>query len=164
MVTIPINRLQHTGVPVTDLERSVSFYESLGFTKVMERSFPYPGGMGKVAMMEQSEIILELYLLDGADLEEVSRRSNGHFDHIAFDSQDIDYAFTKLKQAGFNIVEPAPIYLPFWTHGCRYFNILGPDLERIEFNQILHEPFTCPPHEASALPLESGAKKSNMKS
>jgi lactoylglutathione lyase len=27
--------------------------------------------------------------------------------------------------------------LAFWSKGCKYFNILGPDGERLEFNQIL---------------------------
>jgi lactoylglutathione lyase len=27
--------------------------------------------------------------------------------------------------------------LPFWKNGCKYFNITGPDGERLEFNQIL---------------------------
>jgi lactoylglutathione lyase len=50
---------------------------------------------------------------------------------------DIDEAFIELKNAGFNVIEEAPVFLPFWKNGCRYFNITGPDEERLEFNQIL---------------------------
>ena len=42
-----------------------------------------------------------------------------------------------LKKASFQIIEPEPVFLNFGGKGCRYFNILGPDGERIEFNQIL---------------------------
>ena len=28
-------------------------------------------------------------------------------------------------------------HLSFWKNGCNYFNITGPDGERLEFNQIL---------------------------
>ncbi len=39
--------------------------------------------------------------------------------------------------AGFHPIEAAPVKLDFWENGCMYFNILGPDGERLEFNQIL---------------------------
>jgi hypothetical protein len=50
---------------------------------------------------------------------------------------DIDETFTLLKNEGFSIIEDRPVYLPFWENGCKYFNILGPDGERLEFCQIL---------------------------
>jgi lactoylglutathione lyase len=34
-------------------------------------------------------------------------------------------------------MEDKPVFLPFWKKGCKYFNILDPDGERLEFNQIL---------------------------
>ena len=71
------------------------------------------------------------------ELAEIRGRSNGHIDHIAFDVDDIDQTYSELKQAGFNILEPEPVFLAFWYKGCKYFNITGPDGERLEFNQIL---------------------------
>ena len=43
----------------------------------------------------------------------------------------------ELKEADFTILEEQPVYLSFWERGCKYFNITGPDGERLEFNQIL---------------------------
>jgi 4-hydroxyphenylpyruvate dioxygenase-like putative hemolysin len=71
------------------------------------------------------------------ELEAIRKRKDGHIDHIAFDSEDIDTTFAVLKDAGFNIIEEAPVFLKFWKNGCRFFNITGPDGERLEFNQIL---------------------------
>ena len=62
---------------------------------------------------------------------------DGFVDHITFDVDDIDTTFNLLKQASFNVIEQAPVFLPFWKNGCKYFNILGPDGERLEFNQLL---------------------------
>jgi len=42
-----------------------------------------------------------------------------------------------LKETSIHIIEEQPVFLPFWEKGCKYFNILGPDGERLEFNQIL---------------------------
>jgi hypothetical protein len=71
------------------------------------------------------------------DLVEIRNRKDGHIDHVTFDVSDVDKAFLTLKEASFDIVEEQPVFLPFWEKGCRYFNILGPDGERLEFNQIL---------------------------
>jgi catechol 2,3-dioxygenase-like lactoylglutathione lyase family enzyme len=132
-----INHLQHIGIPVADLEASELFYQNLGFQNVMASQFDRPAGKGKVAMMQNGTIIIEIYQLPPAELAEIRKRKNGHIDHIAFDVDDIDKAFNELRKAGFNTIEPAPLYLPFWTNGCKYFNILGPAGERLEFNQLL---------------------------
>jgi len=71
------------------------------------------------------------------ELAEIAARKDGHIDHIAFDVPDIDAAFKTLQTAGFTIIEDAPVFLHFWKKGCRYFNILGPNNERLEFNQVL---------------------------
>lgn len=131
-----INRIQHIGIPVTDIIVSESFYKKLGFIKVMITEFDHHGGKGVVAMMERAEMIIELYELPSDELVEIKNRKDGHVDHIAFDVDDIDQAFIELKSAAFHIVEEAPLFLPFWKNGCRYFNIIGPDGERLEFNQI----------------------------
>ncbi len=136
-MNLKINRLQHVGIPVTDIVVSESFYRSLGFENVMGADFEFNGGKGRVAMMQLKDIILEIYQMPEAELAEIRGRSNGHIDHIAFDVDDIDQTYSELKQAGFNILEPEPVFLAFWSKGCIYFNITGPDGERLEFNQIL---------------------------
>ena len=132
-----INHIQHIGIPVTDLKVSATFYEKLGFQNVMESAFDFNGGKGMVAMMQQEEMIIEIFQMPEKELNEIRQRKNGHIDHIAFDVSNIEEAFDELKNASFNIIEAAPVFLPFWKNGCRYFNITGPDGERIEFNQIL---------------------------
>ena len=134
---IHINRIQHIGLPVTNLAASKAFYETLGFTDVMASTFPHPEGTGHVSMMQCGDIVLELYELPASALDEIRARGNGHIDHIAFDVSDIDATFHTLRSAGYTILEPAPVFLPFWSNGCKYFNITGPDGERLEFNQIL---------------------------
>lgn len=136
-MNLQIRSLQHIGIPVTDLTVSESFYRKLGFTNVMAAGFAYNGGKGKVAMMQQGQIIMELYQLPEQELAAIRNRQNGHIDHIAFDVADIDQTFSEIKNAGFNVLEPAPVFLAFWKNGCKYFNITGPDGERLEFNQVL---------------------------
>jgi lactoylglutathione lyase len=82
--------------------------------------------------------MIELYQLAGAEREEIANRADGHVDHIAFNVVDIESAFAEIKQAGFEILEPeAPVFLPFWVRGVKFFTVRGPDGEKVEFNQML---------------------------
>ena len=54
-----------------------------------------------------------------------------------FDVDDIELAFTTIKENHFTILEKEPVFLNFWNKGCKYFNVLGPDGERLEFNEII---------------------------
>jgi catechol 2,3-dioxygenase-like lactoylglutathione lyase family enzyme len=139
-VNLKLNHIQHVGLPVSNLEISEAFYRKLGFANVMASGFDYQGGRGSVVMMRRGEMILELYQLPEAQLQEIRNRKDGHIDHIAFDVDSIYETFAALKSEDFTIIEDAPVFLPFWNKGCRYFNILGPDGERLEFNQILMDP------------------------
>lgn len=134
---LQINAIQHIGIPVTNIINSQAFYGRLGFANVMQAGFGAAGQRGTCVMMKQGSMVIELYQLPEAELAEIGVRKNGHIDHVAFDVPDIDVAYNVIKQAGFNIIEPEPIFLQFWERGCRYFNIIGPDGERLEFNQVL---------------------------
>jgi len=132
-----INHIQHIGIPVTDIAVSEAFYSQLGFSNVMQSPFKEDGETGTCIMMKNKSIIIELYQLPTHKLTEIRDRKDGHIDHITFDVDDIDVAFEALKNASLQVIEEAPVFLPFWQNGCKYFNILGPDGERLEFNQIL---------------------------
>jgi catechol 2,3-dioxygenase-like lactoylglutathione lyase family enzyme len=137
-VNIDIRSLQHIGIPVRNIDASIAFYEGLGFRDVMPSTFDLHGETGRVSMMQLRDMIIELYQLPEPERTEATGRKDGHVDHFAFDVADVDLVYRTLKEAGYRVVEEAPVFLPrFWTKGCRYFNILGPDGERVEFNQIL---------------------------
>ncbi|MGN6492562.1 MAG: VOC family protein [Agriterribacter sp.] len=136
-VQLSLKAIQHVGIPVTDIRASESFYRSLGFSNVMEAEFTQPDGKGTCIMMQQGSIVIELYQLPDAQLPMIKSRRDGHVDHVAFDVTDIDQAYQTLAKAGYAILEPAPVFLQFWKNGCKYFNIVGPDGERLEFNQVL---------------------------
>jgi len=131
--------IQHLGVPVMDLETSVSFYSRLGFKRILASKVEVPEEKDRilVAFMEQKGIVIELYQVTRQARKELITRSDGHVDHIAFDVADADKAFTELKEAGFEIIEDKPVTLDFWERGCKYFTVRGPGGEKLEFNQIL---------------------------
>lgn len=136
-IHLHIIAIQHIGVPVTNVSNSQAFYERLGFANAMQAGFDEAGERGTCVMMQRDSMVIELYQLPESGLEQIRSRSNGHIDHVAFDVPDIDAAFAVIKSAGFEIAEQEPVFLQFWANGCKYFNIIGPDGERLEFNQIL---------------------------
>ena len=130
--------LQHLGIPVTDIERSKAFYMQLGFTEAMRTDIPRQSESIRVAMMQHENFTIELYQLGQEDLQAIAKRADGHIDHVALNVLDIEQAYAEIKAAGLEVLEDnAPVYLPFWEHGVKYFTVRGPDGEKIEFNQIL---------------------------
>jgi lactoylglutathione lyase len=136
-VSLSITGLQHVGIPVTNIQASETFYQGLGFSKVMEAPFDYKGATGTCIMMKRDTIMMELYQFPAQELAGIRSRGDGHVDHIAFGVPDIDEAFATLKDAGYSMVEETPTFLKFWGNGVRFFFIVGPDGERLEFNQVL---------------------------
>lgn len=134
-----INGFQHLGLPVTDMVRSRAFYARLGFQPVMEKQLDVQGGTVQVLMMDLNGFILELYQLTGDALTEIAGRNDGHIDHLALDVSNIDAAFAAAKASGLTPLEDAPDFLPFWEHGIRFFNVRGPDGEKVEFCERLKE-------------------------
>ena len=132
-----VQGFQHLGLPVTDIARSRAFYERLGFRAVFETTLPAEGGAIQVAMLDLSGFVLELYQLVGAELAGIAARGDGHVDHLALNVADIEQAWEAARAAGLTPLEDAPVFLPFWDKGCKYFTVRGPDGEKVEFNQIL---------------------------
>ena len=62
----------------------------------------------------------------------------GAINHWALDAPDIDAAYEHALEMGLNIREDSVQSIPtFWQRGIRYFNVIGPNQETIEFCQIL---------------------------
>jgi catechol 2,3-dioxygenase-like lactoylglutathione lyase family enzyme len=130
--------LQHIGLPVTNLERSKDFYAQLGFEEAMRTDLPRASEAVQVAMMKHEGLTVELYQLEQRERQGIAKRTDGHIDHIALDVMDIEQAYIEIRAAGLEILEAdAPVFLPFWEHGVKFFTIRGPDGEKVEFNQIL---------------------------
>lgn len=121
-----VTGLQHIGIPSEDLQKSVAFYEALGFTKIYETA----NGDENVAFMELGGLVVELY--GNRAVKGVS----GAIDHIALNSTDIDASYAACKELGLTFFEHITP-LPFWANGIRYFSVIGPSKETIEVCQKL---------------------------
>ena len=117
---------QHVGIPSNDIDATGAFFEALGFTKRYETE-----NDGRVIFYQCGEIMIETYEVHGR-----AAGKRGGIDHIALAVNDLDQAYEEAKKTGYPIVE-GPAFLPFWDNGVRYFVVLGPDAEAVEFLQML---------------------------
>lgn len=123
------NGVQHIGIPSSDVDRTIEFYKSLGFEPALITS--NKPNDDKVAFLKMGNLVIESY----GNHDTVKRA--GAIDHIAIDVKNIDKLYEEIKSAGYRFAEPGVQSLPFWENGIKYFIILGPDDEKIEFCEIL---------------------------
>lgn len=122
-----IKGLQHIGIPTNKMDETKNFYESIGFSIIHHKNL---NGQ-QVNFFELKGLVLEVYQSKDAAMKK------GSIDHIALDVIDIEEAFEKIKKMGYEILENEITYLPFYSKGVKFFSILGPNKECIEFNQYL---------------------------
>ncbi len=117
--------LQHIGVPTNDIGKTIDFYTALGF-EVAHRA---ENKGEKVAFLRLGDLMIETYQNGRATGEA------GAVDHIAINVTDVGQARRIADGMGLEVIEEGE--LPFWENGVRYFTVLGPNKEKLEFNQYL---------------------------
>ncbi|AZZ61669.1 VOC family protein [Oenococcus oeni] len=120
--------IQHVGIPSADLDKTIDFYKSLGF----EEAGLFKNGKNRCAFMRFGNLTIETWEGDPAVMKA------GAINHISLNTTDIEKAFSAAKEQGLRLVNDEIQSIPsFWHRGIRFFNILGPNEETIEFCQIL---------------------------
>jgi catechol 2,3-dioxygenase-like lactoylglutathione lyase family enzyme len=122
-----VTGLQHIGIPTNDMEKTLEFYLSLGF----ELALDVMNGQERVCFLKLAGVCIEAYE-NGQAVGQA-----GAINHIALDVDDVYVAWDAVTAAGYVPVEREPRFLPFWENGVKFFNILGPNMETVEFSQYL---------------------------
>ena len=117
--------LQHIGIPTNDIEGTIAFYAELGFDVAHRAN----NGGEQVAFLRLGDLTVETYQNGRA----VGRA--GAVDHVAINVTDVKRAREIADRLGLEVIEAGR--LPFWQNGVEYFTVLGPNREKLEFNQYL---------------------------
>lgn len=124
-----VKGIQHIGLPTNDMEKTIAFYEAIGFTVVYQTV--NKAANEKVAFFKQGNLMIEAYENKQAAM------TSGAIDHIAIDVTDVEQVYQLIQKKEYPIVSDGIQFLPFWENGVKFFIITGPNEERIEFNQYL---------------------------
>ncbi len=140
-----IEGLEHIGLSVSDLERSIEFYcKNLGceVIRVLEASpspllgkvVGIPGCLARIAHLKSGPNILELFEYTqpgGKNIPEDHKQADKGFIHAGFRSSDVRADYKKLKRAGVNFIsEPVEFRKDVWI--CYFY---GPDNEVCEIRE-----------------------------
>ncbi len=117
--------LQHIGIPTNDIEKTIAFYTALGFEAVYQTV----NKDEKVTFLRLGDLMIETY----QNFKAVHRA--GAVDHVAINVTDVEEARHIAERLDLTVIEEGQ--LPFWSRGVKYFTILGPNNEKLEFNQYL---------------------------
>ena len=119
--------IQHLGLPTACYEETLAFYQGLGFEILWQATDR------KCTFLRLGEAVIETYSVEEA------HPVWGAWDHVALNVTDIDRVYAEIKAAGYRFAqgEDGPIFLPFFENGVKFFTIIGPNNEKLEFNQIL---------------------------
>ena len=115
--------IQHLGIPTNDIEKTIRFYEQLGFKVALKTS----NNGEAVAFLQMQNLVIETYEHRTAVMRA------GAIDHIALDVKNIDALFELVKTKQFPMLDEQVNSLPFWENGVKFFTIVGPNKEKIEF-------------------------------
>lgn len=124
-----ITGVQHVAVPTNDLEKTIEFYHSLGFTTALETY--NEAAKHRAVFLQLGNLIIESYENGCA------AGHPGAIDHIALNTTDIEATYALAKKLNLHMLNEGIRFLPFWENGIRFFTIEGPNAEKIEFCQKL---------------------------
>lgn len=119
--------IQHIGIPTTEVQKTIDFYLGLGF----KLSTRHDINGRDFAFVQLGNLLLEIIPTDKPAMQA------GAVDHFCLDVENIDTLYTTLKEAGYTMIDDHINDIAFWEKGARYFFILGPNNERIEFCEIV---------------------------
>ena len=117
----------HIGLPTNDIEKTIEFYESLGFEVILKTY--NEKAKEKVGFLQIQNYCIEAFENGQAAM------TDGAYQHVALDVEDIEAMYKKICKNGFEVITDGIEDLPFWENGVKFFMIKGPNAERIEFCQ-----------------------------
>ena len=125
-----VKRVDHIGVVVKDLEKSIAFYQDVLDLKLKER-MTHTNGVIELAFLgyEESDET-EIELIQGYS---DTLPSEATIHHFAITVDDIEEEYARIKSLdNTELIDKEIVTLP---NGYRYFYVYGPEKEWIEFFQ-----------------------------
>lgn len=122
-----VRRIEHVGIMVSSLERSIEFYEKVVGLTYLETLLHTNGVIRLAFLAFPGSRDTEVELIEGYT-GNVSREGRVH--HVAFNVDHLDGEFARIRSLNVDGLDESITTLP---NGSRYFFFNGPDGEALEF-------------------------------
>ncbi|MBO9598466.1 MAG: VOC family protein [Cohnella sp.] len=122
-----VRKIEHVGIMVSALERSIAFYEKVVGLTYLETMLHTNGVIRLAFLAFPGSRDTEVELIEGYT-GNVSREGRVH--HVAFNVDDLDGEFARIRSLDVDGMDESITTLP---NGSRYFFFNGPDGESLEF-------------------------------
>lgn len=123
-----IQKMEHIGIFVDDIDKSVQFYTHLLGMEVKNSVMLDSGAnISFLGFPDRNETLIELVGGQHNGLEEI-----GRVHHLAFTVDDIESDVNRLRQHGVEFMDESPKLLP---DGTKYIFFFGPSREHLELFQ-----------------------------
>ena len=96
--------IQHIGIPTSDIETTIRFYEGLGFQTMHTNQVP--ANQAKVTFLQLGNLMIETYAEGGNGIE-------GAINHFALNCTDIQAAYAWICEQGYKVLSNGIEELPF---------------------------------------------------
>jgi lactoylglutathione lyase len=122
-----IHKVEHTGIRVSDMQKSIAFYQSV-FGLMLQSTWGEHNGGPRLAFLgfegrpERENV--ELIATDARDIAET-----GRVDHLAFTVTDLDAEVARIRALNVRFIDEAPTAL---ADLGRVIFFYGPDGEHLE--------------------------------
>ncbi|MBR4108751.1 MAG: VOC family protein [Oscillospiraceae bacterium] len=124
-------KVGHIGFGTNDIEATAKWYlDVLGFKVIGEFMSP---DNEPIKFLQNGDLIYEIWQPAPGQTVDCP----GKIDHLCFESNDIEADYQYCKDQGYTFEEEGIQELPVWENGVRFFKIMSPSGEPVEFCQIL---------------------------
>jgi len=128
-----INKIFHIAIEVPDLKEAIDFYvEKLGFS--LDSIHKLPEKKLEVAFLKGENFEIELMCFENSKNKVFASENLSHFQHLAFEVEDINIAMNELIKKGINFDHEQPI--PVFNGKVYYNTFRGPGNELLEIAEI----------------------------
>ena len=122
-----VRRIEHVGIMVSSLERSIDFYEKVVGLTYLETMLHTNGVIRLAFLAFPGSRDTEVELIEGYT---GNLASEGRVHHVAFNVDNLDAEFARIRSLNVDGIDESITTLP---NGSRYFFFNGPDGESLEF-------------------------------
>ncbi|WP_017811393.1 VOC family protein [Paenibacillus shenyangensis] len=124
-----VRKLEHVGIMVTSIEKSIAFYEQVIGLQHLETNGHVDDAIRLAFLAFRGHTDTEVELVQGYT---GALTEEGRVHHIAFTVDDIEEEYARIQRLQLSNLDQTITTLP---NGSRYFFFSGPDGERLEFFQ-----------------------------